>query len=44
CQIGFTKDEIFKKKDVCSQQFRPRSSSKDVCSHQFRPRSSSNDF
>ncbi|GJS63066.1 hypothetical protein Tco_0677630 [Tanacetum coccineum] len=32
-------------KDVCSQQFKPRSSmSNDVCSHQFRPRSSSNDF
>ncbi|GKG45263.1 hypothetical protein Tco_0495341 [Tanacetum coccineum] len=31
-------------KDVCSHQFRPRSSSKDVCSNQFRPRSSSNDF
>ncbi|GKF75929.1 hypothetical protein Tco_0225373 [Tanacetum coccineum] len=29
--------------DVCSHQFRPRSSSNDVCSHQFRPRSSSND-
>ncbi|GKG46343.1 hypothetical protein Tco_0501189, partial [Tanacetum coccineum] len=30
--------------DVCSHQFRPRSSSNDACSHQFRPRSSSNDF
>ncbi|GKF71211.1 hypothetical protein Tco_0207325 [Tanacetum coccineum] len=30
--------------DVCSHQFRPRSSSiDDVCSHQFRPRSSSID-
>ncbi|GJS37679.1 hypothetical protein Tco_0536061 [Tanacetum coccineum] len=36
---------MIQKNDVCSQQFRPRSSmSNDVCSQQFRPRSSmSND-